>query len=186
MKPWQRLDDGSDMSRAGFITITHKQFLTNRGATIQADITGADGRNGTAVIALTSDNEVVIARQFRCGPEAMMAEIPGGLVDVGETAEQAARRELLEETGYMAATLEYLGFAWTDAWSSTKHHFFLARDCTYQQVQRLEDTEEIEVKLISIDQLLHNAYSGKMTDAIGVFFAQKKLEKIKEEHETTN
>ncbi len=186
MKPWRRLDDGSDVSQAGFITITHKQFMTNRGSKIQADVTGAAGRNGTAVIALTPDNHVVIARQFRCGPEAMMAEIPGGLVDADETAEQAARRELLEETGYVPGSLEYLGFAWTDAWSSTRHHFFLARGCTYQQPPRLDDTEEIETKLISIDRLLHNAYSGKMTDAIGVFFAQKNLEKIKEEHETTN
>ncbi len=186
IQPWVRLDDGSDVTQAGFVRIEHKQFRMNSGKQKQADIVGAEGKSGTAVIALTPENHVVVARQFRCGPEAIMTEIPGGLVDEGETPEQAARRELLEETGYEPGLMDYLGFAWTDAWASTKHHFFLARDCHKVQEQRLEDTEEIEVDIINIEELLNNAYTGKMTDAIGVFFAQEKLRKIGELNEKTN
>ena len=178
MQAWTRLDDGENVTQAGFITVEHKQFRMSSGAIKQADIVGADDKSGTAVIALTPENTVVVARQFRCGPEAIMTEIPGGLVDAGETPEQAARRELAEETGYAPGSMEYLGFAWTDAWASTKHHFFLARNCQKTQAPRPEDSEEIQTDVISIKELLDNAYTGKMTDAIGVFFAQEKLKAI--------
>ncbi len=62
-----------------------------------------------AVLAITPDERVLIVRQYRPAVERYMLELPSGLVDPGETPEQAARRELLEETGYEAETLEVLG-----------------------------------------------------------------------------
>ena len=54
----------------------------------------------TAVFALTTSNQVILARQFRPGPNAVLDELPGGAIEGGETPEQAGERELLEETGY--------------------------------------------------------------------------------------
>ena len=55
------------------------------------------------VIALTNDGLCVLVEQWRHGSQELTLEIPGGLVDAGESAETAARRELLEETGFEAA-----------------------------------------------------------------------------------
>lgn len=61
------------------------------------------------VVALTKSDEVVLIEQFRHGTEEITLEIPGGMIDAGENAETAARRELLEETGYAADEFVYLG-----------------------------------------------------------------------------
>src|SRR5258708_12836834 len=62
-----------------------------------------------AVVAITEEQHVLIVRQYRPAVEHDTLELPSGLVDPGETPEEAARRELLEETGYEAGEVEVLG-----------------------------------------------------------------------------
>src|ERR1019366_4373506 len=62
-----------------------------------------------AVVAITDDERVLIVRQYRPAVEHDTLELPSGLVDAGETPEEAARRELLEETGYQAGDVAVLG-----------------------------------------------------------------------------
>src|SRR4051812_18221040 len=61
-----------------------------------------------AVVAITPDERVLAVRQYRPAVERYTIELPSGLVDPGESAGDAARRELLEETGYEADSLEVL------------------------------------------------------------------------------
>ena len=67
-----------------------------------------------ALIPYTSDDRVVLVRQFRPAVEEMSLEFPSGLVDGGETPEDTARRELEEEAGYRVGGMEHLGTLWTD------------------------------------------------------------------------
>ena len=62
-----------------------------------------------SVVALTEEQRVLIVRQYRPAVERDTLELPSGLVDPGETPEEAARRELLEETGYQGGSWELLG-----------------------------------------------------------------------------
>lgn len=178
MQAWKRLDDGSVKTKAGFRTITHKQFVMNNGKTIEADIIGTEGSSAAGVIALTSDNKVVIAKQFRCGPEKIMYEMPGGAVDAGETPEVAAKRELREEVGYEADELEYLGSAYVNAWDNIIHHYYLARDAYSIGASSPEELEEIEIETISISDFIDNARNARMTDSQGVFLAYEKLKEL--------
>lgn len=88
-------------------------------------------------------------------------------------------RELREETGYMAGELQYLGKNYYDEKSNATWHCFLATNCTIDGTgQQLDDTEFIEVLLISIEQLLQNARSAQMTEVGAVFLAYEKLKQI--------
>ena len=67
-----------------------------------------------AVVALTDEKRILIVRQYRPAVERDTLELPSGIIDPGETAEETARRELLEETGYAAAHTEVMGYLFVD------------------------------------------------------------------------
>ena len=68
-----------------------------------------DSSDWVNVVPLTADGHVVMVRQYRHGSREVTLEVPGGMVDPGESPEQAAARELLEETGYRAGELTPIG-----------------------------------------------------------------------------
>ncbi len=117
-----------------------------------------------SVLAITKDFQVVLARQFRPGPDCVMDELPGGRVDEGESDEQAAIRELAEETGYVAETIVPLGRFFEGAYSTIRQIGFLAMGCERKAQQKLDPTEFIEVVLKSIPELIAQLRTGAATD----------------------
>lgn len=101
------------------------------------------------VIALTTDDRLILVRQFRFGSNEVGLEIPGGVVDEGETPQRAAARELDEETGYRAASLEPAGWLWPNpAHFTNRVHVFLARGCERVHDSKLEGSEDLSVELV--------------------------------------
>lgn len=182
MKPWKRLPE-TEYTQAGFRTIVHKHFINNRGVRVDADVTSREGAQAALVIPITPEGKVVVARQFRAGPEKIMDELPGGMVDPGEEPEAAAKRELQEEVGYEVGKLLYLGKSYRDAWSNTVWNYYLGLDCVpHPSGQNMEDAEDIEVDIIGIDRLIHNATHGHMTDGDAVLLAYERLQKLQLSH----
>src|SRR5262245_58760996 len=89
---------------AGFLRVQCRSYRYPSGKEADWDI--LLGGNTVAVVALTADDQVVLVRQFRPGPGKVLLELPGGVAEDGEPPAAAAARELLEETGFEADTLE--------------------------------------------------------------------------------
>ncbi len=98
------------------------------------------------VVPVTREGRVVLIKQWRHGSEDWAIEIPGGLVDPGETPAQAAARELAEETGYQAAKLRFLGKVNPNpALFDNYCHTFLAEGLDGPDEPDLDPGESIEV-----------------------------------------
>ena len=186
MQSWKRIDP-TIVTKIDYHNVVVKTFeLPNGEITTRATFLG-EGRRAAGVVAITKDNKVVVAKQFRPGPEKIMHEIPGGWVDDDEEPEIAARRELLEETGYSASEVTPLGIFGRDSAINGSWYYYLATGCERTHDQSLDSDEFVDIELVTIDDFLKNAKSGNMTDPFAVLGAYDELMKLKgETNETTN
>jgi 8-oxo-dGTP pyrophosphatase MutT (NUDIX family) len=121
------------------------------------------------VVALTADEDLVMVRQWRHGSRVVTLEIPGGLVDAGESPADAAARELLEETGYRAGRLVDLGSINPNpALFTNRCHMQVALECEAVSEIQNSATEETVVELLPLDRLADTLRAGEIDHALVV------------------
>ena len=118
-----------------------------------------------AIVARTPDGRIPIVRQYRPAIEAFSWELPAGLVDRGEPPIDSCRRELLEETGFIARTVHPLGIAaaCTGRLSNRVHSFFVE---TGERVADFEPEPGIEVKLVTPSELSTMIATGEFVQQL--------------------
>jgi 8-oxo-dGTP pyrophosphatase MutT (NUDIX family) len=123
-----------------------------------------------SALAITSDNEVLMVRQYRHGIRETILEVPGGCVDdTDKDLESAIARELLEETGYAFTNFSYLGKVSPNPSTNTNWmHMFLATGGVKKKEQELDHNEEIEVVKISLGELKKLLEENKIIQALHV------------------
>ncbi|HPN54991.1 MAG TPA: NUDIX hydrolase [Candidatus Moranbacteria bacterium] len=115
------------------------------------------------VLAFTENNEVILAKQFRPGPDEIVLELPGGKMEDGETPKQAIERELLEETGYKGKA-KFVTEALDCAYSTMRRQCFVATGCKKVAEPQNTSSEICETVLLPLDEFRNLLRSGKMTD----------------------
>jgi 8-oxo-dGTP pyrophosphatase MutT (NUDIX family) len=133
-------------------------------------------------VALTEDGKVVLEKQYRHALGETCIEIPGGCVDDTDSSlEEAIKRELLEETGYHFSSYEYLGkISANPSTNSNLMHMYLAKGGKKVASQELDHNEEIEIDLVSIDELKQMLRENKIVQAMHVTCIMYALEKMGE------
>jgi ADP-ribose pyrophosphatase len=167
---WRKL--GEKVVYDGHRRILRRHFALPNGAETDYDVKVEP--NVAAVVALTPERQVVLVREYRPGPEAVVVELPGGAIEPDETALEAARRELLEETGY-TGTLREVGTILDCAYSTRVRHAFLATGCRRVAEPQPQAGEHLDVVVIGFSDFVSHVRSGRLTDAAVAYRALDEL-----------
>lgn len=169
-KPWQ-VEASDYLIKSKWLTVRQDAVRLPSGGFIP-DYYVFEYPNWVNVIAVTTDGQLILVRQYRHGSAEVGYELCAGTVDPADGASEAglllaAQRELLEETGYGGGHWE--PFMTTSANTGTHtnlNYTFLATGVDWQQPQMLDDTEDITVHLVSSEQAWSLVNSGQMVQAM--------------------
>ena len=157
---WQVLN--SRVVFQGWLTVARDRLLKPDGD--QMDYTYIASSDAAAVLAFTDAGQVVLTRQYRHPLRRVILDLPAGGVRAGETPEQAARRELAEETGFTARDMRSLGrFFPVPGMMGHSVHVFCARGIEHGDAAP-DEHEIIDLVLIDWADLLRQVVSGEATD----------------------
>jgi ADP-ribose pyrophosphatase len=138
-----------------------------------------DSPDWVNVIPLTAEKEVILVRQYRLGTNQFSLEIPGGMLDPGESPGEAAARELLEETGFSGDDPEPIGAVHPNpAINTNRCHTYLVRNAVQRTQPRQDSTEDIEVESVPLAQIPELIRDGRITHALVIaafywYFSEK-------------
>ena len=128
-----------------------------------------ESRDWVNVVALTPEKKIIIVKQFRFGVSKLTVEIPAGIIEKGETPQQAAMRELDEETGYTSTNWQYLDwFEGNSAFLNNVCHSFLALDVVKTHPAHLDEGEELSMEELFFDELIKTIQQGQMRHSLSV------------------
>lgn len=133
---------------------------------VQGDYYILDAKDWAIVIPETQKGFLMV-KQWRHGENALSVEFPGGIIDEGEEPEQAARRELLEETGFSAESIVKLGTVNPNPALFSNHvHIFLATGLTKQGGQTLDEDEFINCFELTKEEVMEGICTKQFPHAL--------------------
>jgi 8-oxo-dGTP pyrophosphatase MutT (NUDIX family) len=165
--PWRVLERTPLLERT-YLKVYQDHVRLGDGREID-DFCVLDAPDWAAVLCRTKDRRFAVVRQYRHGLGEESWELPAGALEPGEDPLVAARRELLEETGYASDAWQPLLTASIDpARAVSRAHFYAAVDCTLAAAPSLDATEELETVLVTGAELLGLVDDGRVQHGIHI------------------
>lgn len=163
MSKWQHLSSNYTLKTPWFNLRSDQILLPDQS---QATYHVIEHPGFAVIVAITTENNVIMEKIYRYPLDKTMLECPSGQLE-DDNAQQAARRELEEETGYIAENFQHLGQFYTSPGrGNERFDLFLALNATADGNIERENTEQIEVITIPLDTLYEMALNGEITDSI--------------------
>lgn len=183
LRPWE-LRGSRPLIRDRWISLRADHCVTQRGVVLDPFYV-LEYRDWVHVVALDEADRLLLVRQYRHGAGEMSLELPGGVMDEGETDPVAAgARELLEETGHEAASIRHVTRLSPNPASHTNRvHVLLAEGARLVAPLKLDSSEDIAVELVPWREALDLALAGGMLNVqhvglLAIALAQAKGVKI--------
>ena len=154
LKPWQVLASDLVFDASPWIQISRQRVRLPDGRTVDDyhQIVLADY---VVIAALTADNRMIMERMYKHGIGRVCLMLPAGAIDAGESPLDAARRELLEETGYAADRWQFLGeFVCQANYGCGTAHIYVAHGAHRVAKPDSGDLEEMEIVSLDPDQVV--------------------------------
>jgi ADP-ribose diphosphatase len=144
-------------------------------------------RDFVVVAPLTEDGRVIMMRHYRHGPRRITRSLPSGFIEADESPEAAGRRELLEETGYVADTWSALGSYVVDGNRRCgTEHVFLATGARRVAEPASDDLAEATVQLLTLEEASKALWNGEISElataaglGLALFSRRSDIEKSK-------
>lgn len=133
---------------------------------------------GVGVVAITENQEIILVKQYRKAIDSFIYEIPAGIVESGENIQDAAVRELEEETGYKPNSTELIAEAYVSPGFTDEKLSIFYTDSLEKTQMNLDETEFLIVEEVPIKKALDMVDDFEINDAktvIGIMFAARKL-----------
>ena len=158
----------------GFIKVFEEGYTLPHGRNnVKQRIQKNNGKDAVVIITRTSDDKYIMVFQNRVD-NIVSCEFPSGYVEKDESYETAARRELLEETGYKANDLiEVCSFNQDEGCSASLNKGFIARDCVKVDDQNLDESEYIKYFECTLDELFYLVNNGYIKGANSLLTIEK-------------
>ncbi|MGC4086323.1 MAG: NUDIX hydrolase [Polyangiaceae bacterium] len=164
LEPWKVLSDTTLLERR-WLRLREQHVRLSNGHEIE-QFHVVDGPDWAAALAITPDDQVVMVRQYRHGTGELSLELPAGVIEPDEPSEQAAQRELLEETGYVADSWQPLMVLNPEpARHSNRAHVFVAQGARLSAQATPEPSEELQIELHPVKALDSLMRSGRSLTA---------------------
>jgi ADP-ribose pyrophosphatase len=157
---WKKVGEDRHF-KAGWRKMIHRKYVLINGVEAEYDLKN-EGIT-VNILALTTENKVILVNVFRPGPEKVLKELPAGFVNKDEDPKKAAMRELLEETGY-TGDFEFVTQTIDDGYSNCIRNCFVAKNCIKVAEPEWEDDEECEILEMDLIDFRKHLRSGQLCD----------------------
>lgn len=163
LKPWTILSSTVGYAAPPWLKVDSLRVRLSAGDKLIENFVHRISRDSCLVVPLLSNEQVLVVRQYKLAAGKALVEFPAGYMNADESPLDCAKRELLEETGYIANEWTRLGILYREPhYSPTVIHIWMARELEKRGPAKLDDTEDLISNVLTPQDISDRIAWGEM------------------------